>query len=290
MHATASVAGRNQGLCSSSAPGLALFGVPQLPRALLPCPLPLVRAARELIVCCNSSSSSSSSEGDINTQGGDAPANTKKKAGYVYEHYRRKHTLGAVYLDQGKGQEIPTVDHHTRRRQRDIKEIAEAARKLNLTEAQVEENLNQLRLLLPGLTPNLFKMKAGEWAQVLAQVQGTATALIMFKSLYPGVDLIKVIARTPRLLLKDPTQMREDAAKVRQILKSLEQEEFDAVIEAVPYLVDPQQLVQGLNNFKAWFPQQDPIDMLKADPTKLINVEEADLEADPIYGELTSAG
>lgn len=33
-----------------------------------------------------------------------------------------------------------------------------------------------------------------------------------------------------------------------------------------------------------------PLKSLKANPALLINIEESDLEADPIYGELTTAG
>lgn len=54
--------------------------------------------------------------------------------------------------------------------------------------------------------------------------------------------------------------------------------------------MDPQQLQQSLANLARWFPNQDPYDVLQKNPTMLVNIEEADLEADPLYGEITTAG
>lgn len=67
-------------------------------------------------------------------------------------------------------------------------------------------------------------------------------------------------------------------------------EDMDSIINAVPYLLDPQQLQQSLVNLSRWFPNQDPFDVLQKNPTMLVNIEEADLEADPLYGEITTAG
>lgn len=48
----------------------------------------------------------------------------------------------------------------------------------------------------------------------MASVPDTTEAILTFKIIYPGVDLLLVVARKPRLLLQRPEQMREDAAKV----------------------------------------------------------------------------
>jgi hypothetical protein len=37
-------------------------------------------------------------------------------------------------------------------------------------------------------------------------------------------------------------------------------------------------------------PPQDPRQTLARNPALLLNIEEADLEADPLYGEITTAG
>lgn len=35
----------------------------------------------------------------------------------------------------------------------------------------------------------------------------------------------------------------------------------------------------------SWFPKEDPFQLLQKNPSMLLNIEEADLPADPTYGE-----
>lgn len=113
----------------------------------------------------------------------------------------------------------------------------------------------------------------------------------------------------PKLLLKTPEQLEEEATQVARLLGALEPHERDAILEAVPCLTDPVQLSAGLLFLQQNFPnqvnwlavganrasrrttlQQAPLDILCADPTKVVNVAETDLDAQPTYGEFTSAG
>ena len=50
-------------------------------------------------------------------------------------------------------------------------------------------------------------------------------------------------------------------SKVRNILppESFSVAEVAAVMEAVPYLLEPRALLQSLGNLQRWFPSQDPI-------------------------------
>lgn len=176
------------------------------------------------------------------------------------------------------------ANHHHNNKQQ------QAAKRLGMDAATVTSNLQQLQRLLPTLTPDLFKMNATHWARILHNVPHTAATLITFKSLYPGVDAGVVFKTNPKLLLKDSAQLEQDASQVYHILKSLAPEQRDAVLEAVPCLTDPVQLVQALGFLQHTFPNQNPLDILCADPTKVVNIEEADLEAEPLYGEVTVAG
>eukprot|EP00775_Hariotina_reticulata_P001517 gene1517-1853_t len=138
-----------------------------------------------------------------------------------------------------------------------LREICDAAAKTGIKADMIEANLNKLQGLVPGLNPNLDQMKASDW-------------------------------RTPKLLLKPLQQIQQDAQQVRTMLQKVD--DIDAIIEAVPYLMDPAQLVQSLANLARWFPNRDPFEMLQKNPQMLVNIEEADLEADPLYGEITTAG
>ncbi|GIL96185.1 hypothetical protein Vretimale_2064 [Volvox reticuliferus] len=71
--------------------------------------------------------------------------------------------------------------------------------------------------------------------------------------------------------------------KVRRVLAAASN--LDAIIEEVPYLMDPAALAQSLSNVCRWYNTQDPVSMIARNPKLLLNVEEADLEADPLYGD-----
>eukprot|EP00878_Enallax_costatus_P016732 GHUV01017557.1.p1 GENE.GHUV01017557.1~~GHUV01017557.1.p1 ORF type:complete len:132 (+),score=22.89 GHUV01017557.1:422-817(+) len=131
-------------------------------------------------------------------------------------------------------------------------------------------------------------MKASAWASVLKNVDGVVSLVITLKTAYPKVDIGKLLQRTPKLLLKPVEQIQADAQQVKNMLSRVE--DIDAIIDAVPYLMDPVQLQQSLANLARWFPNQDPFETLQKNPTMLVNIEEADLEADPLYGEITTAG
>jgi hypothetical protein len=62
------------------------------------------------------------------------------------------------------------------------------------------------------------------------------------------------------------------------------------VAAAAPPAFAAAPLLQSLDNLRRWFPDQDPFVVLQNNPKLLVNISEADLEADPLYGEITTAG
>jgi hypothetical protein len=76
------------------------------------------------------------------------------------------------------------------------------------------------------------------------------------------------------------------APQVKSILGSRVQD-VDSIIDAVPDLMNPQQLTQSLSNLVAWFPNHDPFELLQQNPQIL---ENPNVEADPTYGEYPLAG
>ena len=68
--------------------------------------------------------------------------------------------------------------------------------------------------------------------------------------------------------------------QVKSLLASKVQD-IDSIIDAVPDLMNPQQLTQSLSNLVAWFPNHDPFELLQQNPQIL---ENPNVEADPTYG------
>jgi hypothetical protein len=160
----------------------------------------------------------------------------------------------------------------------------QAAKRHGMSREQVEEAVAKLEALLPALSPNLDKMRASDWVTVLRDTEMVAVKLVVLKSYYPTVDLTSVLARSPRFLLADVDAMQADAQQIQAILGS-KLNNLDAVIQAVPDLMRPAQAMLTLSNLKRWFPTHDVYDLLQKNPTILYQIEEADLDPDPTYGE-----
>ncbi|KAF6258619.1 hypothetical protein COO60DRAFT_1626394 [Scenedesmus sp. NREL 46B-D3] len=173
------------------------------------------------------------------------------------------------------------LDLAERRRKRELAEMTAAAAKQGTSAQVIESNLAKLQQLVPGLQPNLDQMKASDWASILKDVDSVVELVIALKTAYPKVDVGRLLQRTPKLLTKPLEQVQADAQQVRALLSGVE--DVDAIIDAVPYLLDPKELRQSLANLQRWFPNQDPYEVLQKNPTMLVNIEEADLEADPLY-------
>jgi hypothetical protein len=195
--------------------------------------------------------------------------------------------------------DIPKVDWDARRRKREREEIAAAARRLpgggNTT--NTEQGLDALEALLPGVpVGSLDLLKASEWARVAADPPKAARCLLTLRAAFPKADAAAIIRRAPRLaLLRSPEEIAQDAAAARAVLdaSALGRDDpaaVDAAVELVPELATPKGVATAASQLKKWHPKHDPFELMRKDPTVLVNQDESDLEADPIYGEVTSAG
>lgn len=205
-------------------------------------------------------------------------------ARFLAEDYECIHNMPDLFKPKVKEQHFVEVDHVAKWKHKDVQEIAEAGRRLGLSEGAVQDALGQLAALLPGLQPNLFKMRAADWARVLANMSATAALLITFKSEYPGADASAAVAARPQMLLLDPARLRADAQQVRHMLSSLGPADSDHIIQAVPSATDPRLLSSALANLAAMHPGADVLHMVAQDPTRLLQSDESDLDATPTYG------
>ncbi|PNH11956.1 hypothetical protein TSOC_001166 [Tetrabaena socialis] len=176
----------------------------------------------------------------------------------------------------------PQLDHFARRRKKVVAEVVEAGRRQGIPEQQLIANLEAMEALLPELAPDVNKMRAADWARLAKDVTQVAMMLVVIKTAYPGANVGRIVAKAPRLLLKSPQVVAADAEVVRRVLASAPN--LDSIVEQVPFLMDPAALAQSLANVSKWYNTEDPVSMISKNPQLLLNVEEADLEADPLYG------
>lgn len=211
-----------------------------------------------------------------------------------------RHTLTSLYVaPEDRVPDIPAVDWEAKRKRRERSEIAEAGRRLKpaaLTAEQVDQGLDNLEALLPGVpVGSLDLMKASEWARVAADPSRAARSALALRAAFPKADAAAIIRRAPRLaLLRSPEEVARDAAAARAMLDpTLGKDDpaaVDAVVELVPELATPKGVANAISIVQRWHPSQDAYELLRKDPTMLLNQDESSLEADPIYGEVTSAG
>jgi hypothetical protein len=174
-----------------------------------------------------------------------------------------------------------------RRKERNLKDVIETGRKLGLGESTIRNNSATISSLLPDLEIcNIDKMKASDWAKVLSKPEVVAAILVTLKQSLPSCNVSKVIAKSPKLLLEPPSKLQSDVEEVKAMLKQegLVDEMVSGLIESVPDLIRPASLIQSLANLKRWLPNQSTKEILLKSPQLLLNVEEADLEANPQYG------
>jgi hypothetical protein len=218
---------------------------------------------------------------------------------YLQKNVHR-HTLNDLYIaPEDRIQPIPTAHWGERRRARERAEIAEAGARLRpspLSARQVASGLDSLEALLPGVpVGSLDLLKASEWARVAADPPRAAQAALALRSAFPRADAAAIIRRAPRLaLLRDPAEVARDAAAARAVLDpTLGRDDVaavDAAVELVPELATPRGVAVALGHLRKWHPKSDPYELIRKDPTVLVNQDESDLEADPSYGEVSSAG
>jgi hypothetical protein len=184
-------------------------------------------------------------------------AETSQPATGFTPRYTTAYSMAELYA-KDRPKAIPLTEFEQRRKKKDAQEIVDAAvkKKGKAIEAEVREGLAALEALLPDLV-NLFKMKPIDWATIALDVEQVAAKLVSLKTIFPVANAFKIVSKTPKMLLRSTADVTKDAQKVKEILSSLP--DPDAIIEAVPELVDPTSLARALSTIRGSFPNQDPL-------------------------------
>mmetsp|Transcript_15724 Transcript_15724/g.30179 ORF Transcript_15724/g.30179 Transcript_15724/m.30179 type:complete len:300 (+) Transcript_15724:97-996(+) len=168
-----------------------------------------------------------------------------------------------------------------RHKERVLQEVTQAACKLGFEEEQMYINYVALDALLVDFTPNLDKMGAKEWAMVAGDASDIYHKIVMLKAHFPSLDLQKLLAANPRVLLKDGARLEESIINVKAML--CEAKNVDSMIQALPVLLEPKVLVSVLVTISRWFPNKDPLEVLEDDPELVLRAQEKDIPFDPVF-------
>lgn len=172
----------------------------------------------------------------------------------------------------------------SRRRQRVIVEIVEGSRRAGVKASpqDIERGVEALEALLPGFQLNMDKLKASDWGRLAADANGVATKLILLKTAYPGLDLARVLAAHPRLLLQTVAEPDKSAQQVKSLLAGAK--DMERLLAAVPELMDARTLVSVLTTVRKWYHlEKDPIEVLESDPELIQRAQDMDVPFEPVY-------
>ncbi|GAX78148.1 hypothetical protein CEUSTIGMA_g5590.t1 [Chlamydomonas eustigma] len=184
----------------------------------------------------------------------------------------------------------PAHDFVTRHRIRIIDEIVNAGQKLpsvgsRCSLEQIQDGIQQMQSLLPGpptFVPNMDLMKGSDWAIVLLDPQATASKLVQLKMHFPGMNLSKVIAARPTLLLRSSIELEKDALGVKKLLTTAKN--IDVLLETVPALMSPKTLLSAIVTVNKWYHlKRDPVEVLEQDPDIIRRAQDMDTPFEPVY-------
>lgn len=203
------------------------------------------------------------------------------------DRYEKAFTMAELYALE-RPPPIPLTEHQERRKRKDTEEIVEAAikRRGQASAPLVRQGLKDLDTLLPDLV-DLHKLKAADWATVALDVNEVAGKLVALKTVFPGANAFQIVSKMPKMLLKTTATVTQEAEQVRKALSSCP--EPDAIVEAVPDLVDPVALAKALATIKAAMPGKNPLEVLQKTPSIMYSLGgEADIGDSAEYGELST--
>ncbi|GFH26741.1 predicted protein, partial [Haematococcus lacustris] len=97
---------------------------------------------------------------------------------------------------------------------------------------------------------------------------------------WPGLDLSRFLTQYPRALTLSCDQILQDAAQVRELLRSATNP--DAILQEVPVLMVPMTCASVLASIVKWYPKaEDPVAVLEKDPDLVRRAQEWGAIFDP---------
>ncbi|KAI8467527.1 MAG: hypothetical protein J3K34DRAFT_430311 [Monoraphidium minutum] len=154
--------------------------------------------------------------------------------------------------------------------------------KVQVSEAAVADGILQLEGLIPGFQISCEVMKTAEWLKLVRDPAAAAVKLVALKRLYPTADLSRIIRERPSLLLQEVDALEDAGRQVQRLLESAR--DRDALLSALPFLLDPRTLVSVLITVDKWyFGARDPVEVLESDPEMLIRAMTCDVPLEPVF-------
>lgn len=151
------------------------------------------------------------------------------------------------------------------------------AQQLDVTLPEVHDRLAELALLLPDLDAKLDRMQAKLVLALVRDLPSTTARILDLRRLLPSLDLAALLAHYPWLLVQlTPQQVAAQLASLADALPT--SVDVERLIAAEPMLLKAD--INGvLAELRRLVPGGDPVALLLADPSGVLDMQTAGLKA-----------
>ena len=151
--------------------------------------------------------------------------------------------------------------------------VATVAAELDMPEADVDEKLQQLFRLAPGIERRVGEVKVADIVRMVASLPDVVAAFVRLREIFPGADLGKIVEGRPGVLLEDMDHL---AARMKALREETPKLNWDAILTDFPVLFDVQDLAGSVRVVASKFPGKDVTETLGRQPTLLLSVQSGD--------------
>ncbi|KAL4421626.1 hypothetical protein ABPG75_010917 [Micractinium tetrahymenae] len=151
------------------------------------------------------------------------------------------------------------------------------AQQLDLTMEQLEGRVAELALLLPDLDAKLDRLQAKLVLALVKDLSSTTARILELRRLLPSLDLSALLAQYPRLLVEvSPAQVEAQLASLAAALP--DSVDIERLIAAEPMFLRAD-IGKVLAELRRLMPGRDPVQLLLADPSGVLDMQSAGLKA-----------
>ena len=151
--------------------------------------------------------------------------------------------------------------------------ISTVAVELDMSEKEVEEKMDQLFTLAPGIQRRVGEVKTADIVRMVASLPDVAAAFLKLRNILPAADLSKIVESRPSILLEDLDHL---AIRVKELREEAPKLNWDFVLMDFPMLFEIKNPAGNVRELASKFPGQDVTALLGRDPSLLLGVQSRD--------------
>lgn len=150
------------------------------------------------------------------------------------------------------------------------------AKKLNLTDDEVEARLAELGRLVPDMVNRMECTRADILLSMLQNTAGTVSMLMAMRELLPGVNVSLLVSRCPQILMDyTPQTLADRLESMRRVLPDVR---VEALVDAEPHMLKAD-LDQVLASIRRIMPGVDAVGVLLAQPHMVLDMGQAGMDS-----------